>query len=110
MSGLAMFALAYWLTRNGAVSVLAGYAFAFSPFALHKAAGDSSSFVREAVAEAVRPDGQGFEVLLTLSRDEIAQVRAAAAKGLAGSRDERARKRRAELAKDPEKVVRAAAI
>jgi HEAT repeat protein len=76
---------------------------------LYKAAGDTSSFVREAVAESVPPDGQGLEVLLALSKDEIAQVRAAAARGLAASKDDRAQRRRTELKSDPEKVVRQAA-
>jgi len=77
--------------------------------ALHKAAGDASSFVREAVAESVVADGHGLDVLLQLSKDEIAQVRAAAVRGLASSKDERAQRRRTELQRDPEKVVRQAA-
>jgi cellulose synthase operon protein C len=76
---------------------------------LYKAAGDTSSFVREAVAESVAADGQGLDVLLALSKDEIAQVRAAAARGLTASKDERAQRRRKELQADSEKVVRQAA-
>ena len=38
-SALAMCALAYWLTKHRLVALLAGYAFAFSPFAQAKATG-----------------------------------------------------------------------
>ena len=47
--------------------------------------------------------------LLKLSADQVAQVRAAAAKSLAGNKDDRAVKRRAELGNDPDPIVRAAA-
>ena len=50
-----------------------------------------------------------LEPLLQLSRDEVAQVRAAAARGLGTIKDDRATRRRAELASDPEPLVRAAA-
>ena len=74
---------------------------------LAKAAKDTSSFVREAVAQALPPGA--VDLLLELSRDEVAQVRAAAATTLKASPDERARKRRAELTQDPDLTVRAAA-
>jgi hypothetical protein len=38
-SAVSMYLLAYWLTRHVLISTLAGYAYAFSPFALVKAAG-----------------------------------------------------------------------
>ena len=77
--------------------------------ALIKAAGDSSSFVREAVARALTGAGSSVDALLVLSRDEVPQVRAAAARALAGVKDERARVRRGELASDTDPMVRAAA-
>jgi tetratricopeptide (TPR) repeat protein len=98
-----------WVDRPVAVRVLGALGARGDMAQLYKAAGDTSSFVREAVAESVPPDGQGLEVLLALSKDEIAQVRAAAARGLAASKDDRAQRRRTELKSDPEKVVRQAA-
>ena len=98
-----------WADRRVAVRVLGKLGAGGDLAVLLKAASDASSFVREAVAESVRADRQGLDVLLALSRDEIAQVRAAAARGLAGSKDERAQRRRTELQSDPEKVVRQAA-
>ena len=79
--------------------------------ALLKAAGDSSSFVREAVAIALggMASPATVEPLLQLSRDEVAQVRAAAARSLAAHKDAQATKRRTELTADPDPVVRAAA-
>jgi tetratricopeptide (TPR) repeat protein/HEAT repeat protein len=78
--------------------------------ALIKAAGDSSSFVREAVAQALSGRTAALDALLALSRDEVPQVRAAAARSLGKLSDERARKRRGELAgSDPDKSVREAA-
>lgn len=78
---------------------------------LIKAAADTSSFVREAVATALgtTQSPTALEPLLHLSRDEVPQVRAAVARALHGFADERATKRRAELAADPEPLVRAAA-
>jgi tetratricopeptide (TPR) repeat protein len=74
------------------------------------ALGDSSSLVREAVAIAL---GQGsataVDPLLRLSTDEVASVRAAAARALRRHGDERARRRLAELESDPSPAVRAAA-
>jgi HEAT repeat protein len=77
--------------------------------ALVKAAGDPSSFVREAVAHALINDAQALEPLLALSRDDVPQVRAAAARSLGSLKDSRAHKRRAELVSDPDLSVRAAA-
>ena len=98
-----------WADRPVAVRALGRLGAGGDLAALHKAAGDASSFVREAVAESVVADGHGLDVLLQLSKDEIAQVRAAAVRGLASSKDERAQRRRTELQRDPEKVVRQAA-
>jgi HEAT repeat protein len=97
-----------WSDRPVAVRALGKLGAAGDLALLHKSASDRSSFVREAVAESVKPEGQGLDVLLALSRDEIAQVRAAAGKSLAASNDPRAKQRRMELAKDPEPVVRRA--
>jgi HEAT repeat protein/tetratricopeptide (TPR) repeat protein len=77
--------------------------------ALIKAAGDSSSFVREAVAQALSGTAAAIDALLALSRDEIPQVRAAAARSLGALKDDRAHKRRGELTADPDPTVRAAA-
>ena len=77
--------------------------------ALTKAAGDPSSFVREAVARSLPGSGAALDALLALSRDDVPQVRAAAARSLAPLKDERARKRRGELAADPDPTVRSAA-
>jgi len=83
------------------------------PGALVKAAGDTSSFVREAVAQALAPSAPApapaIDALLALSYDDIAQVRAAAARSLGTVKDERAHKRRGELVSDPDPSVRAAA-
>jgi tetratricopeptide (TPR) repeat protein len=78
---------------------------------LAKAAGDSSSYVREAVATALGASGSAEAVapLLELSKDDIAPVRAAAAKALGKVPGEAAKKRRAELANDPEPSVKAGA-
>ena len=97
-----------WADRPVAVRALAKLGAGGDLALLHRSATDSSSFVREAVAESVKPEGQGLDVLLTLSRDEIPQVRAAAAKSLAASNDPRAKQRRVELANDPEPVVQRA--
>ncbi|MEO7735683.1 MAG: HEAT repeat domain-containing protein, partial [Kofleriaceae bacterium] len=77
--------------------------------ALTKAAGDPSSFVREAVARSLTGTASALDALLALSRDDVPQVRAAAARSLASLKDERARKRRGELAADPDPTVRSAA-
>jgi HEAT repeat protein/cytochrome c-type biogenesis protein CcmH/NrfG len=104
--------------------------------ALIRAAGDASSFVREAVAQVlVAAPGNAatnqatnaatnqatnqamnaamnqamIEALLALSRDEVPQVRAAAARSLGTLKDDRGHKRRAELTSDPDPSVRAAA-
>ncbi|TMQ10064.1 MAG: tetratricopeptide repeat protein [Deltaproteobacteria bacterium] len=79
------------------------------PGALIKAAGDPSSFVREAVAQALAGAGPAIEALLALSRDEVPQVRAAAARSLGTLKDDRGAKRRGELTADPDPSVRAAA-
>jgi tetratricopeptide (TPR) repeat protein/HEAT repeat protein len=77
--------------------------------ALIKAAADPSSFVREAVAQALADSAPAIEALLALSRDEVPQVRAAAARSLGTLKDERGHKRRGELTSDPDPTVRAAA-
>lgn len=77
--------------------------------ALIKAAGDPSSFVREAVAQALANTAPAIDALLALSRDEVPQVRAAAARSLGTLKDERGHKRRGELTADPDPTVRAAA-
>jgi tetratricopeptide (TPR) repeat protein/HEAT repeat protein len=77
--------------------------------ALAKAVGDASSFVREAVAHALAHSAPGLDALLALSRDDVPQVRAAAAASLGTLKDDRARKRRGELVSDPDPGVRAAA-
>jgi HEAT repeat protein len=77
--------------------------------ALIKAAADPSSFVREAVAAALADTAPAIEALLALSRDEVPQVRAAAARSLGTLKDERGHKRRGELTSDPDPSVRAAA-
>ena len=99
-----------WADRRVAALAL-GHLGGTDTAALIKAAADSSSFVREAVAIALTSLGGPsiVEPLLQLSRDEVAQVRAAAARGLGTIKDDRATRRRAELAGDPELVVRAAA-
>jgi len=98
-----------WADRRAAVLALGKLGPAGDPAALAKAASDSSSFVREAVADSLAPSGTALDVLLQLSRDDIAQVRAAAARTLATSRDDRAQKRRRDLASDPDEIVRQAA-
>ena len=79
------------------------------PAALIKAAADPSSFVREAVASSIGGLPGGLDALLQLSRDEVPQVRASAARSLAQVKDERAQKRRGELTGDPDPAVRRAA-
>lgn len=78
--------------------------------ALATAATDGSSLVREAVATALGAGPAGaIEPLLTLSKDSVASVRAAAAASLTKHRDERAKRRLRELGNDPSSAVRAAA-
>lgn len=100
-----------WPDRRVAAFALGRLGMAGDPAALVKAATDTSSFVREAVATALASTQgpQAIDALLKLSRDDVAQVRAATYRGLAASRDERAVKRRAELANDPDPIVRRAA-
>ncbi len=100
-----------WPDRRVAAQALGKLGDKGDPAALVKAAGDSSSFVREAVAVGLGglAPATGLEALLKLSRDEVAQVRAASAKALGQLKDERATKRRGELARDPDPIVRAAA-
>lgn len=95
-----------WADRRLAVLALGRLGGDTTP-TLAKAAKDSSSFVREAVAQALAPGA--VDLLLELSHDEVAQVRAAAATTLKASPDDRARKRRGELTQDPDPAVRAAA-
>lgn len=100
-----------WPDRRVAAIALGRLADKGDPAALVKAAGDASSFVREAVANALGglPAATGLEPLLKLSHDEVAQVRAASAEALGRLKDERATKRRSELTRDPDPIVRAAA-
>jgi len=79
------------------------------PAALIRAAGDPSSFVREAVAHALANTAPAIDALLALSHDEVPQVRAAAARSLGTLRDDRGHRRRGELVSDPDEAVRAAA-
>jgi len=98
-----------WSDRRVAALALGQLGDKGDPAALIKAAGDPSSFVREAVASALASQAGSLDALLALSRDEVSQVRAAAAQSLATQKDERARKRRAELVADPDPAVRSAA-
>ncbi|MBS1121062.1 MAG: Tetratricopeptide 2 repeat protein [Deltaproteobacteria bacterium] len=100
-----------WADRRGAAFALGKLGAAGDPGALVRAAGDSSSFVREAIASALAtaPTAGSVEALLKLSRDEVPQVRAAAAHTLGSVKDDRAQKRRGELATDPDPIVRQAA-
>ncbi|MGN6109810.1 MAG: HEAT repeat domain-containing protein, partial [Kofleriaceae bacterium] len=102
---------AAWADRRVAAFALGRLGPAGDPQALLAAARDPSSFVREAVASSIGNLPSAVGPLLDLSRDEVPQVRAAAARGLAGlaGRDERVTKRRAELASDPDPAVRQAA-
>ncbi len=100
-----------WTDRREAALALGQLGPAADPAALIRAATDSYGFVREAVAMALAGIGGPavLEPLLLLSTDELSEVRAAAARSLATSKDERAVRRRAELARDPHPAVRAAA-
>ncbi len=100
-----------WADRRVAALALGRLGASTDTAALIKAARDSSSFVREAVAETMGAVATPAIVpaLLDLSRDEVAQVRAAAARSLARVKDERAAQRRQELTADPDPVVRGAA-
>lgn len=100
-----------WPDRRVAALALGRLGDRGDPAALVKAATDSSSFVREAVAGALGgfPPAVGLEALLKLSSDEVSQVRAASATSLGRLKDERAARRRGELARDPDPIVRAAA-
>lgn len=99
-----------WADRRAAALAMGKLGAGADTPALIKSASDSSSFVREAVAIALTgiSGTSVVEPLLTLSRDEVAQVRAAAARGLGTLKDERATKRRNELVSDPDPAVRAA--
>jgi len=100
-----------WPDRRVAAIALGRLGDKGDPAALVKAATDSSSFVREAVASALKglPATTALEPLLKLSHDEVAQVRAATVGALGQLADDRATKRRSELARDPDPIVRAAA-
>jgi tetratricopeptide (TPR) repeat protein len=77
--------------------------------ALIRTAADASSFVREAIAQALAGIAPAIDALLALSRDDVPQVRAAAARSLGTLQDERGHQRRGELTSDPDPAVRAAA-
>jgi tetratricopeptide (TPR) repeat protein len=94
-----------WTDRRVAAIALGRLGAHGDPAALIKAAGDPSSFVREAVASALGGVAGGLDALLQLSRDEVPQVRASAARSRGQVKDERARKRRGELAGDPDPGV-----
>jgi tetratricopeptide (TPR) repeat protein/HEAT repeat protein len=98
-----------WTDRRVAAIALGKLGAQGEPAALIKAAADPSSFVREAVASAIGGLPGSLDALLQLSRDEVPQVRASAARSLAQVKDERAQKRRGELASDPDPAVRRAA-
>jgi tetratricopeptide (TPR) repeat protein/HEAT repeat protein len=105
-----------WGDRRVAALALGRLGEKGEPAALIRAAGDPSSFVREAVATALAGSAGtaagGLDAMLALSRDDVPQVRAAAARALAtvaALRDPRARQRLGELASDPEPTVRATA-
>jgi tetratricopeptide (TPR) repeat protein len=98
-----------WSDRRIAALALGRLGEKGDPSALLKAAGDPSSFVREAVADALANSAPAIDALLALSHDDVAQVRAASARSLATLKDGRAHKRRGELAFDPDPGVRAAA-
>ncbi|HZJ67085.1 MAG TPA: HEAT repeat domain-containing protein, partial [Kofleriaceae bacterium] len=102
-------ATAGWRDRRIAALALGRLGEKGEPTALIKAAGDASSFVREAVAQALAHTAPAIEALLALSRDDVPQVRAAAARSLGTLKDDRAHKRRGELVSDPDPTVRAAA-
>ena len=102
-------ATGHWTDGSIAATALGRLGPAGDPAALLRAASHSSSFVRTAVAEALPRTGAGLDALLQLSHDQNREVRATAIRVLAQVNDERARKRRAELANDPEPIVRQAA-
>lgn len=101
-------AAAGWRDRRIAALALGKLGEKGNPSALAKAAADTSSFVREAVAQALA-NTAAIDALLALSRDDVPQVRAAAARSLGTLKDDRAHKRRGELVSDPDPAVRAAA-
>ncbi|HEX4418037.1 MAG TPA: HEAT repeat domain-containing protein [Kofleriaceae bacterium] len=101
-----------WGDRRTAALALGRLGEQGDPAALIRAAGDTSSFVREAVATALAaaPGAPGgLDASLALSHDDVPQVRAAAARSLGLLKDSRAQQRRGELATDPDATVRAAA-
>jgi cellulose synthase operon protein C len=104
---------AAWADRRAAALALGKLGPSGDPALLVKAGTDSSSFVREAVAQAlgaISGAPGALEAELKLSADEVAQVRVAAVTSLAAFPDARAARRRAELAAgDPDPSVRAAA-
>jgi tetratricopeptide (TPR) repeat protein len=97
-----------WRDRRIAALALGRLGDKGDPGALARAANDASSFVREAVAQSLAGSAPGIDALLALSRDDVAQVRAAAARSLGTLKDDRAHKRRGELVSDPHPSVRAA--
>jgi HEAT repeat protein len=98
-----------WRDRRIAALALGRLGEKGDPAALVRAAGDASSFVREAVAHALANDAAAIDALLALSRDDVPQVRAASARSLGTLKDDRGHKRRGELVSDPDPTVRAAA-
>ena len=98
-----------WGDRRIAALALGRLGSKGDPAALARAAGDTSSFVREAVAHALAGEAPALDALLALSRDDVPQVRAAAARSLGTLKDDRAHRRRGELVSDPDPSVRAAA-
>jgi tetratricopeptide (TPR) repeat protein/HEAT repeat protein len=100
-----------WQDRLTAATAMGGLGAGADVAALARARSDSRSFVREAIATALGASGSAaaVEPVIALSRDDIAPVRAASAQALAKLPGDAARKRRAELATDPDPTVAKAA-
>jgi HEAT repeat protein len=108
--GKALLEASDWQDRTAAANALAELGGA-ELAALTKAAADRKAYVREAVAIALGASAveAAVEPLIALSRDDVPDVRAAAARALGKVPGAAARKRRGELAGDPDAKVKAAA-
>jgi HEAT repeat protein/tetratricopeptide (TPR) repeat protein len=100
-----------WQDRRTAATAMGGLGSGADLAALARARSDSHAYVREAVAGALGAIGSAgaVDAVIALSRDDIAPVRAAAAHALGRLPGEAARKRRAEMASDPDPTVAKAA-